>query len=128
MGVRIGPPGREASRQGIGVTFDVSQETQAEAAVMRQTAQRFDRVNESLQGMLNNLLGELEVLRQAWQGSGGRSFEQVKQQWAADQRSMHQALSETATAIRTSGRQYDASDSEAGHRVAATNRGITLPL
>ena len=31
-------------------------------------------------------------------------------------------------AIRTAGQQYDASDSEAAHRVAATNRGIQLPL
>ena len=42
---------------------------------------------------------------------------------------MQRALRETASAIRTAGRQYDASDAEAASRVAATNRGgIQLPL
>ena len=41
---------------------------------------------------------------------------------------LQRALRETATAIRTAGRQYDASDTEAAGRVAGTNRGIQLPL
>ena len=106
----------------------MSQQTQAQAAVMQQTARKFEQVDESLQSMLSGLMTELEVLRQAWQGAGGRSFEQVKQRWAEDQASLHRALRETATAIRTSGQQYDTSDSEAGGRVAATSRQITLPL
>ena len=52
--------------------------TQAQAAVMRQTADKFDQVNQTLQTMLRSLLGELEGLRTQWQGAGGRSFEQVK--------------------------------------------------
>jgi WXG100 family type VII secretion target len=109
------------------VTSRVSQ-TQAEAAVMRQTATKFEQVDQSLQSMLSALLAELEALQQAWQGAGGRSFEQVKQQWARDQAAMQRALRETAGAIRTSGQQYDMSDSEAASRVATTNRGIQLPL
>jgi WXG100 family type VII secretion target len=109
------------------VTSGVSQ-TQADAAVMQQTAARFEQVDQSLQSMLSGLLSELEVLQQAWRGAGGRSFEQVKQQWAQDQAALHRALRETAAAIRTSGQQYDASDAEAASRVAATNRGISLPL
>jgi WXG100 family type VII secretion target len=109
------------------VTSRVSQ-TQAEAAVMRQTAAKFEQVDQSLQSMLSALLAELEALQQAWQGAGGRSFEQVKQQWARDQAAMQRALRETASAIRTSGQQYDMSDSEAASRVATTNRGIQLPL
>ncbi|MEV4758201.1 WXG100 family type VII secretion target [Micromonospora sp. NPDC049559] len=110
------------------MSSEVSQQTQAQAAVMTQTADKFERVNEGLQNMLNNLMGELEGLRQTWQGAGGRSFEQVKVQWQEDQQKLNRALSETASAIRTSGQQYDASDSEAGNRVASTNRGINLPL
>jgi WXG100 family type VII secretion target len=109
------------------VTFEVSQ-TQAQAAVMQQTAGKFEHVDESLQNMLKSLMSELEGLRNSWQGAGGRSFDTVKQQWADDQAKMHQALRETATAIRTSGQNYDASDSEAHSRIAATNRGISLPL
>ncbi|WP_329106531.1 WXG100 family type VII secretion target [Micromonospora sp. NBC_01699] len=103
-------------------------QTQAEAAVMQQTAKKFEEVDQSLQSMLSSLMSELEGLQQTWRGAGGRSFEQVKQQWANDQAKLGRALRETAGAIRTSGQQYDASDSEAASRVANTNRGITLPL
>lgn len=109
------------------MTFGVS-ETQAEAAVMEATASKFEAVNDSLQSMLKRLMSELEVLQTAWKGAGGRSFEQVKQAWAADQAAMQRALTETATAIRTSGQQYHASDTEAASRVGATNRGVNLPL
>ncbi|MEU4333409.1 WXG100 family type VII secretion target [Micromonospora lupini] len=104
-------------------------QTQAEAAVMRHTAAKFEQVDQSLQSMLTGLLAELEVLQQAWRGAGGRSFEQVKRQWSHDQAALHRALRETAGAIRTAGRQYDVSDDEAASRVAGTNRGgIQLPL
>ncbi|MFG2047612.1 WXG100 family type VII secretion target [Micromonospora sp. NPDC048935] len=104
-------------------------QTQAEAAVMQQTAAKFEQVDQSLQSMLTGLLAELQVLQQAWRGAGGRSFEQVKQQWSQDQAALHRALRETAGAIRTAGRQYDVSDDEVASRVAGTNRGgIQLPL
>ncbi|HEU4424843.1 MAG TPA: WXG100 family type VII secretion target [Pilimelia sp.] len=103
-------------------------QTQAEAQVMEQTAAKFEAVNNSLQGMLTRLMSELEVLQTAWQGAGGRSFTQVKQAWQQDQQAIQRALQETATAIRTSGQQYTASDSEAANRVAATNTGVQLPL
>ena len=109
------------------MTSRVSQ-TQAEAAVMQQTAAKFEQVDQSLQSMLSGLMAELEVLQQAWRGAGGRSFEQVKQQWAQDQATLQRALRETATAIRTAGAQYDVSDTEAAGRVAGTHRGIQLPL
>ncbi|MEU7588753.1 WXG100 family type VII secretion target [Micromonospora sp. NPDC049230] len=104
-------------------------QTQAEAAVMQQTAAKFEQVDQSLQSMLTGLLAELQVLQQAWRGAGGRSFEQVKQQWSQDQAALHRALRETAGAIRAAGRQYDVSDDEVASRVAGTNRGgIQLPL
>lgn len=99
-------------------------QTQAQAAVMQQTAARFEQVDESLQSMLTNLMAELAVLQTAWRGAGGRSFEQVKQQWSQDQAAMQRALRETAGAIRTAGRQYEASDSDAVSRIAT----IKLPL
>jgi WXG100 family type VII secretion target len=95
---------------------------------MQQTAARFEQVDESLQSMLTNLMAELAVLQTAWRGAGGRSFEQVKQQWSQDQAAMQRALRETAGAIRTAGRQYEASDGDAAGRIATTNRGIQLPL
>ncbi|GAB3852611.1 hypothetical protein GCM10029963_42490 [Micromonospora andamanensis] len=110
------------------MTSQVSQ-TQAEAAVMQQTAAKFEQTDQSLQSMLSGLLVQLEILQQAWRGAGGRSFEQVKRKWAEDQAGLQQALRETAGAIRTAGTRYDASDTEAATRMAATNRGgIQLPL
>ncbi|MFB9237000.1 WXG100 family type VII secretion target [Plantactinospora siamensis] len=103
-------------------------QTRAEAEVLRQTAARFERADEALQAMLTSLMTELEGLRQTWRGAGGRSFEQVKQQWSQDQAAIQRALRETAGAIRTAGQQYDATDSAAASRVARTNRGIQLPL
>ena len=104
-------------------------QTQAEAAVLRQTAQRFEQVDESLQSTLTRLMAELEDLQTAWQGAGGRSFAQVKQVWSRNQAAIQQALRETATAIRTAGQRYDASDAEAARRVSAVDRGsIRLPL
>jgi WXG100 family type VII secretion target len=69
-------------------------------------------------------MAELAVLQTAWRGAGGRSFEQVKQQWSQNQAAMQRALRETAGAIRTAGRQYEASDSDAASRIAT----IKLPL
>jgi len=96
---------------------------------MRQTADKFDQTNQSLQGMLKTLLAELEGLRSQWQGAGGRSFEQVKLAWSEDQEALHQALGETAQGIRTSGHQYTASDAAAADRLG-THRGggRQLPL
>lgn len=107
----------------------VAQSTQAQAAVMEQTATKFEQVNDSLQSMLRQLMTELEALQSAWRGAGGRSFEQVKVAWANDQEVLQRALRETAGAIRTAGRQYEASDTEAASRVAHTNPGgMSLPL
>lgn len=96
---------------------------------MQQTATKFEQADQELQSMLSSLMGELEALQTAWQGAGGRSFAQVKEQWGQDQRAIQQALQETASAIRTAGQQYSASDSAAADRVARANRGgISLPL
>jgi WXG100 family type VII secretion target len=103
-------------------------QTQAEAAVMLQTAARFEQVDQSLQSMLSSLMAELDVLQQAWRGAGGRSFEQVKQAWARDQAALQRALRETAAAIRSAGQRYEASDASAAGRMATTRRGIQLPL
>ena len=113
--------------RGNGVTTTVTT-TQAQAAVMQQTADRFDQVNHALQGMLRGLLGELETLRTQWQGAGGASFEQVKLAWSEDQQALHQALAETSTAIRTSGRQYVATDVTAADRLGSRRGGRPLPL
>ncbi len=99
--------------------------SQTSTELMQTTARKFEEVNQSLDGMLRRLLSELEGLRSQWTGAGGRSFEQVKQAWAADQEKLHRALGETATAIRTAGQRYAVTDASAAERMTIRHN---LPL
>lgn len=111
-----------------GVTYRVST-TEAEAAVMEQVAGRFERTNSALQSMLSSLMNNLEPMQSRFVGAGGSSFTQVKLTWQQDMEKINRALSETASAIRSSGQNYTSSDQAAQQRVAATNRGgVSLPL
>jgi WXG100 family type VII secretion target len=92
---------------------------------MAQVAARFDDVQASLRSTLTTLLREVESVRADWQGSGGSSFQQVTAAWGDDQSRLLLALRETATAIRTAGRVYTATDDSAAHRMTST---MTLPL
>ena len=93
---------------------------------MAQVASRFDDVHQTLRTTLSNLMREVELVRQDWQGSGGTSFQHVSAAWAADQERLLNALSETATAIRTAGRVYTATDDAAASRMKVNN--VILPL
>lgn len=103
-------------------------ETQAESAVMASTAAKFDNVNDSLQSMLSTLLSELSTLESTWKGLGASAFEQVKQQYMADQKSLNQALSETAQSIRDSGTGYDSTDTSAASKLSNSGGSFNLPL
>lgn len=102
--------------------------TQAQAEVMGRTAAKFEQVNQALEAMLKRLMSELDVLKSQWQGAGGRTFDETRQEWAADQQRMHRALAETANAIRTAGQDYTASDAAAASRVTRTRGSVPLPL
>lgn len=102
--------------------------TQAQTEVMDRTAAKVEQVNHALDAMLRRLMGELDVLKSQWQGAGGRTFDETRREWADRQARMHRALAETATAIRTAGRQYTATDADAAARVGRARGGITLPL
>jgi WXG100 family type VII secretion target len=106
------------------VTSGVAQ-TAAESAVMASTAAKFDTVNQQLTSMLNNLMSNLSTL----QGLAAGEFEKVKTQYAADLNQLNKALAETAEAIRTSGTNYDTTDSAAAARVGKSGGGgFNLPL
>jgi WXG100 family type VII secretion target len=100
--------------------------TQAEAAVMERVAGKFDDVHQALHTTLSALMREVESVRADWQGRGGASFEQVSLAWAEDQRRLLRALAETASAIRTAGRVYTATDDEAAGRLRLGH--VSLPL
>ena len=102
--------------------------TAAQSAMMEQTASKFEGTNGDLQTMLRNLLNQLEALQGAWSGRGAQSFHTVKQRWADDQVKLGNALRETAGAIRSSGRNYDSTDTEASSRMNSISGGPSLPL
>jgi WXG100 family type VII secretion target len=95
---------------------------------MAVTAAKFDEVNSQLQSMLSLLMNQLSGLSSTWKGLGATAFEQVKVQYAADLKSLNQALGETAESIRQSGIGYDTTDTEAASRVANTGGHFQLPL
>jgi WXG100 family type VII secretion target len=103
-------------------------QTAAEAAIMESTAGKFEQVQEGLDSMLSRLLGELEILQTTWVGRAGRSFTQVKEAYQASQKKLSLALSETATAIRSSGSTYTNTDEEASSKVGNINTSVQLPL
>ncbi len=95
---------------------------------MAETAAKFDQTNESLQLMLSTLMTRLSGLSTSWQGLGGAAFEDVKTRYANDLKNLNRALSETAEAIRQSGRSYDSTDTDAASRVSNTGGNFQLPL
>jgi WXG100 family type VII secretion target len=103
-------------------------QTQSDAAVMANVAAKFDSTNDSLQSMLSTLMSELSALGGTWKGLGATAFEQVKSQYAADLKTLNQALSETAQSIRESGKGYTAVDTDSASNVASTGGNFQLPL
>jgi WXG100 family type VII secretion target len=93
---------------------------------MAQVAAKFDDVHQGLKTTLTNLMREVESVGPHFQGRGGASFQQVSIAWAEDQERMVRALTETATAIRTAGRIYTATDDAAADRMRVPT--MTLPL
>jgi WXG100 family type VII secretion target len=94
---------------------------------MAATASKFEQVDGALGKMLKDLMGELDLLRSKWSGAGGRSFDAVRIAWANDQDKLHKALAQTATAIRTAGKDYTASDESSASRFKS-GPNVALPL
>jgi WXG100 family type VII secretion target len=93
---------------------------------MAQVASKFDDASASLNKILSDLLVEVDAVSNEWVGRGGASFQQVSQAWGVDQGRLVAALSDTATAIRTAGRSYLATDDSVADRLRAP--GYDLPL
>ncbi|GIH14086.1 WXG100 family type VII secretion target [Rugosimonospora africana] len=89
---------------GDGVTTD--------AATMAKTAQEIDGAVDRLTSMFNKLMNELTPLQSAWVGSGGSSFQQVKDRFDGDVANLNVALRSIAEAVGSAGRDYTVSDDE----------------
>lgn len=103
-------------------------QTTVTAEQLEKSASVFEASNNALQSTLTGLLGELSGLQTAWRGAGGMAFGEVKRQYEADQKVINDELLKTAEAVRTSGKSYTTSDTEAASRVAKSNSGLQLPL
>ena len=99
--------------------------TSVEQQQLETGAKRFEDINGELQGMLKQLLGELENQRDGWQGAGGQTIENVKVAWTDNAKALNRNLLETAEALRTSGQTYAIVDT---HASDAMNKFRDLPL
>jgi WXG100 family type VII secretion target len=107
----------------------LANQTQAQAAVMAQTADKFRSTNANLADMLKRLMSELDGLQAGWKGVGAQAFDQTRLRWQEDMTKLHRALDETANAIQTAGTQYTSSDDGSAQRLKATQgANISLPL
>jgi WXG100 family type VII secretion target len=95
---------------------------------MASTAAKFDETEAGLRSMLQKLLGELEILNTSWVGASGRSFTSVKEAYEANLKKLSSALSETASAIRSSGTTYSSTDDESASKVGGIDTSLNLPL
>jgi WXG100 family type VII secretion target len=95
---------------------------------MADTASKFRGTNDDLVSMLKKLGTELDGLSTQWVGLGANTFQQVRARWEADVAALSQALSETATAVETAGKNYTASDEQAAASANKIGGGLSLPL
>lgn len=106
----------------------MAEQTQSDAAVMAQTANKFRSTNSELANMLTRLMNELESLRASWKGQGAQAFDNARLHWGEDMAKLHRALDETAGAIEKAGTFYTSSDTESANRLNAFQGGATVQL
>ena len=93
--------------------------TMVDAAVLVEVATRCDDAAAGLRALLGGLLGRLESGRAAWQGEGGRTFDEVRAAWEDDQETLVAALADTAVMLRATAARYAATDDDAATGFAA---------
>jgi uncharacterized protein YukE len=81
-------------------------------------AKKADDAGGQLSQMMSALIMNLEPMRQGFVGMAGGSFQTVKDNIHADLIEITKALDEVAEGIRSAGRDFDVSDSEAQNEVA----------
>jgi WXG100 family type VII secretion target len=102
-------------------------QTQTDLALMEQTAGQFESVAAQLQTMLQSVQQKVANLRAAWVGRGAASFQQVMDAWSRDQDSINRLLGQTAELIRSSGREYGATDTDAASRFGTGGGAVPPP-
>jgi WXG100 family type VII secretion target len=83
-----------------------------DSGLMIKTEKDVDGVADRLTSMLTSLLNELTPLQDAWKGSAGGTFQQVKDRFDKDMGHLNRSLRSLAEAVGSSGRDYTVSDDE----------------
>ena len=84
----------------------------SDTAQMQKTSGDVEGVADRLTSNLNKLMNELTPLQDAFKGSGGTSFQKVRQRFDEDMAKLNVALRAVAEAVGSAGKDYDVSDQE----------------
>ena len=79
----------------------------AEISELRLTADELRDLNSTTQGELKRLQGEAQALRQNWQSTSGKSFDQTMADWNRDAAAMQNALGEIENMMRKTATTYE---------------------
>lgn len=90
----------------------MAENLKTDTGLMIKTEQDVDAVADRLTGMLNSLMDRLSPLQQYWVGSGGSSFQTIRQRFDEDMAKLNLALRSIAEAVGSSGRDYTVADEE----------------
>lgn len=82
----------------------------AELATMHAAAQHVYDVNAQIQSQLSNLLGRLDPLMGAWQGSAATSFQSLKDRWHQDATQLNAALRAIGDGLVKAQANYEATE------------------
>lgn len=77
---------------------------------MQAAANHVAEVNQSVQGQLSGLRGQLAPLAGAWKGQAASAFQVLMDRWDNDARNLNEALNGIGEQIRGSGTTYAQAD------------------
>ncbi|MGH3696191.1 MAG: WXG100 family type VII secretion target [Pseudonocardiaceae bacterium] len=77
---------------------------------MQAAANHVAEVNQSVQGQLSRLRGQLAPLAGAWKGQAASAFQVLMDRWDNDARNLNEALDSIGEQIRGSGTTYAQAD------------------
>jgi WXG100 family type VII secretion target len=90
----------------------------AQTPELMAAANKADAAGGQIAQMLSALMDNLAPMQQGFVGGGGMTFQKVQADINSDLVTITDALNDVAEGIRTSGRDFDAADSEAQQEVA----------
>ena len=97
-------------------------------AAMNTAASHVDNVNAALTTTINQLKGQCEGARPAFQGGAGDQFQILMTRYQESSNKLHQALAEIAVKIRENGKGYDAAEQANQDAILAAGNSGSLDI